>query len=92
MSNLVWEEEFFFLDNPTRFDHSRYPVHHLKKVIIGEPAKQRYKISVANVQKVGKRQFKAEVTMTNADEMPTQTCRSLAEAKAWCLAIYTLEK
>jgi len=91
VKHLVWEEEFFFLENPTRFDPSRCPVHHLKKVIIGEPAKQRYKISVAYVQKIGKRQFAAEVTMTNAEETPKQTFRSLTEAKAWCLAIYRLE-
>lgn len=94
MTKLVWEEEHILLKLIDPRQDGFSTEHHLK-VLIPRPDHPRpYKISVAWVRREDKRKYEASVIADRThDEVryTRHTFRSLKSAKAWCLAIYTME-
>jgi hypothetical protein len=83
---LEWEEELLPSGNPTTWQVE----HHLKKKftedLVGRP--RDFKITVAWVTKIGDRKWHCQFVNHN-DE--SRTFRSLKAAKAYAVAIITLE-
>lgn len=96
--NLAWEEEHIFINMATPTDPGVSTEWHLKKVIPRPDSPRPYKISVAWIARQGKRKWTARVLnpdqnfIVQHEPFFDMTFRSLKSAKAWCLAVYTLEQ
>ena len=90
--SYVWEEEFMPVGSGAKWQIE----HHLKKVWDKDPLEKQFanplrgqwKISVAWVRKIGDRKWHAAINSHNKDD---KTFRSLKAAKAYAVAIVTLD-
>jgi len=98
MSQLVWEEDInVFKPNPGPLD----VIWHLKRAVPKDPLKDKFqttldgtwKVSVAWVHRLGDRKYSVQIWNDNRMRVIEEgrTFRSLKAAKAYAVAIITLE-
>jgi hypothetical protein len=98
MSKLEWEEEHILLNMIKPTDPGVPTEWHLKKLVPRHDHPRPYKVSVAWIALQGKRKYVARVLnpdqnfIVQHEPFFDMTFRSLKQAKAWCLAVYTLEQ
>ena len=91
----VWETELMPVGNPTTWQVE----HHLKKVWDKDPLEDKFahplrgvwKVSVAYVVKIGDRKWACQTINKSIHNDESRTFRSLKAAKAYAVAIITLE-
>lgn len=86
---LVWEDEHIFINMATEHDPGFMIEHHLKVVMQRPDSPRPYKVSVAWVRRFDKRKWEGVV---HTDTMSKQAFRSRKAAKAWCMAVYSMEQ
>lgn len=92
---LEWEEEHILHMTADVPGPNVIREWHLKRILPRPDSPRPYKVSVAWVYREGDRKFDARViagAIHDEVRYDAQKFRSLKQAKAWCLAVYTLEQ
>lgn len=91
--SYVWEEEYIHeprrIGEPQRFFAAEW---HLKKIVGRNERGHDLKVSVAYIRRLDERKYRAVFQMTPAFNNDNKTFRSLKAAKAYAVAVVTLDQ